>query len=61
MPMVEVHEKVNIVEPLIGKVMIYRVFNFDLQDDTQFMKLQFEYYAKIRVRENGKEKVESKS
>ena len=59
--MVEVHEKVNTVKPLVGEVMIYRVFNFDLQDDTQFMKLQFEYYAKIRVRENGKEKVESKS
>ena len=49
------------MEPLIGKVMIYRVFYIDLQDDTQFLKLQFEYYAKIRVRENGKEKVESKS
>lgn len=50
MPIVEVHDKVNICKPLLGKVMLIGLVDFDLQNETTlFLELQFHNYADVRA------------
>jgi len=59
-PVVEIHENVNIVQPLLERVGIIGFSDFHLQDATQFPDFQFDYYTELTTLPNGNESVQPK-